>query len=183
MDGAVWWAAVHGVAKSRTRLSNFTLTFHFHTLEKVMATHSSVFSWRTPGMGEPGGLPSLGSHRVRPDWSNLAAAITQSLSVVSNPDLCLSFLLDIFNLSLRIISFLHPALSLEKLSWMGSINGSPCPLVSVWLQPKGGSTRGRWGNAKMVGSAHSLPDSMVGWGLPLTATASVLSPFSNNYSQ
>ena len=62
---------------------------------------------------------------------------------------------------LRIISFIHPVLSLEKLSWMGSINGSPCPLVSGWLQPKGGGTRGRWGNAKMVGSAHSLPDSMV----------------------
>ena len=64
MDGGAWWAAVHGVAKSRTRLSDFTFTFHFHALEKEMATHSSVLAWRIPGMGEPGGLPSLGSHRV-----------------------------------------------------------------------------------------------------------------------
>ena len=67
MDGGAWWASVHGVAKSRTRLSNFTFTFHFHALEKEMATHSSVFAWRIPGMGEPGGLPSMGSHRVRHD--------------------------------------------------------------------------------------------------------------------
>ena len=64
MDGGAWWAAVHGVAKSWTRLSNFTFTFHFHTLEKEMATHSSVLAWRIPGTGEPGGLPSVGSHRV-----------------------------------------------------------------------------------------------------------------------
>ena len=74
MDGGAWWAAVHGVARSQTRLSNFTFTFHFHALEKVMATHSSVLAWRIPGMGEPGGLPSMGSHRVRHDWSDLAAA-------------------------------------------------------------------------------------------------------------
>ena len=67
MDGGAWWAAVHGVAKSRTRLSNFTFTFHFHALEKEMATHSSVLAWRIPGTGEPGGLPSLGSHRVGHD--------------------------------------------------------------------------------------------------------------------
>ena len=59
---------------SRTRLSNFTFTFHFHALEKEMATHSSVLAWRIPGMGEPGGLPSMGSHRVGHDWSDLAAA-------------------------------------------------------------------------------------------------------------
>ena len=59
--------AVHGVAKSRTRLSNFTFTFHFYALEKEMATHSSVLAWRIPGMGEPGGLPSIGSHRIRHD--------------------------------------------------------------------------------------------------------------------
>ena len=67
-------AAVHGVAKSRTRLSDFTFTFHSHALEKEMATHSSVLAWRIPGTGEPGGLPSLGSHRVGHDWSDLAAA-------------------------------------------------------------------------------------------------------------
>ena len=74
MDGGAWWAAVHGVAEGRTRLSNFTLTFHFHALEKEMATHSSDLAWRIPGTGEPGGLPSMGSHRVGHDWSDLAAA-------------------------------------------------------------------------------------------------------------
>ena len=63
-DGGAWWAAVHGVAKSQTRLSNFIFTFHFHAMEKEMATHSSVLAWRIPGTGEPGGLLSMGSHRV-----------------------------------------------------------------------------------------------------------------------
>ena len=67
MDGEVWWAAVHGVAKSRTGLSDFTFTYHFPALEKEMATHSSVLAWRIPGTGEPGGLLSMGSHRVRHD--------------------------------------------------------------------------------------------------------------------
>ena len=75
MDGGAWWAVVHGVAKSRTRLSNFPFTFHFHALEKEMATHSSVLAWRIPGTGEHGGLPSVGSHRVGHDWSDLAAAV------------------------------------------------------------------------------------------------------------
>ena len=66
-DGGAWWAAVHGVAKSRARLSDFTFTFHFHTSEKEMATHSSILAWRIPGMEEPGGLPSMGSHRVGHD--------------------------------------------------------------------------------------------------------------------
>ena len=74
MDGGAWWAAVHRVAKSRTWLSDFTFTFHFHALEKEMATHSSVLAWRIPGTGEPGGLPSLRSHKVGNDWSDLAAA-------------------------------------------------------------------------------------------------------------
>ena len=65
MDGGAWWAAVHGVAKSRTRLSDFA--FHFHVLKKEMATHSSVLALRIPGTGEPGGLPSMGLHRVRHD--------------------------------------------------------------------------------------------------------------------
>ena len=67
MDGGAWWAAVHGVAKSRTRLNDFTFTFHFHALEKEMATHSSVLAWRVTGTGEPGGLLSMGSHRVGHD--------------------------------------------------------------------------------------------------------------------
>ena len=74
MDIGVWKAAVHGVAEGRTRLSDFTFTFHFPALEKEMVTHSSVLAWRIPGMGEPGGQPSMGSHRVRQDCSNLAAA-------------------------------------------------------------------------------------------------------------
>ena len=74
MDGGAWKAAVHGVAKSLTQLSDFTFTFHFHALEKEMATHSKVLAWRIPGTGEPGGLPSMGSHRVGHDWSDLAAA-------------------------------------------------------------------------------------------------------------
>ena len=67
MDGGAWWVAVHRVAKGRTQLSDFTFTFHFHALEKETATHSSVLAWRIPGMGEPGGLQSMGSLRVRHD--------------------------------------------------------------------------------------------------------------------
>ena len=67
MDGGAWKAAVHEVAKSRTRLSDFPFTFHFHALEKEMATHSSVLAWRIPGTGESAGLPSMGSHRVGHD--------------------------------------------------------------------------------------------------------------------
>ena len=74
MDRGAWKAAVHRVAEGRTRLSDFTFTFHFHALEKEMATHSSVLARRIPGTGEPGGLPSMGSHRVRHVWCNLAAA-------------------------------------------------------------------------------------------------------------
>ena len=67
MDGGAWWAAAHGVAKSRARLSNFTFTFHFHSLEKEMATYSSILAWRIPGKEEPSGLLSMGSHRVGHD--------------------------------------------------------------------------------------------------------------------
>ena len=67
MDGEGWWGAVHRVAKSRTRLSDFPFTFHFHALEKEMATHSSVLAWRIPGTGEPGGVSSMGLHRVEHD--------------------------------------------------------------------------------------------------------------------
>ena len=67
MDGRAWWAAVHGVATSQTGLSDFTFTFHFHALEKEMATYSSVLAWKISGTGEPGGLPFMGSHRVGND--------------------------------------------------------------------------------------------------------------------
>ena len=73
MDGGAWWAIVHGVAKSRTRLSDFTFNYHFHALEKEMATHSSVLAWRIPGTGEPGGLSSIGSHRVEIEGEKVEA--------------------------------------------------------------------------------------------------------------
>ena len=74
--GGAWKAAVHGVGEGQTQLSDLTFAFHFHALEKEMATHSSVLAWRIPGTGEPGGLPSTGSNRLGHDWSDLAAAIT-----------------------------------------------------------------------------------------------------------
>ena len=74
MDGGAWKAAVRGVAEGRTWLSDFPFTFHFHALEREMAIHSSVLAWGIPGTGEPGGLPSMGSHRVGHDWSDLAVA-------------------------------------------------------------------------------------------------------------
>ena len=74
MGGGAWWAAAHGVAESWTRLSDFTFTFHLHALEKEMAIHSSALAWRIPGTGEPGGLPSMGLHKVGHNWGNLAAA-------------------------------------------------------------------------------------------------------------
>ena len=79
MDGGAWWAAVHGVAKIRTGLSDVTLTFHFHALDKEMAAHSSVLAWRIPGTGEPDRLPSVGSHRVGHNCSDLAAAAADCL--------------------------------------------------------------------------------------------------------
>ena len=80
MDRGAWRAAVHEVAEGRTRLSDFTFTFHFHALEKEMATHSSVLAWRILGTGEPGGLPSMGSHRVGHNWSDLAVATVLFIS-------------------------------------------------------------------------------------------------------
>ena len=91
MNGGAWWAAVHGVAKSRTRLSSFTFTFHFHALEKEMATHFSVLAWRIPGKGEPCGLPCMGSHKVGHNWSDLAAAAAEliyNVVLVSDAQCC-----------------------------------------------------------------------------------------------
>ena len=101
MDRGAWQAAVHGVTKSQTRLSDFTFTFHFHALEKEMATHSSVPAWRIPGTAEPGVLPSMGSHKVGHDWSDLAAwkfteyllHLAQSISV--NEQDRISFLMEL----------------------------------------------------------------------------------------
>ena len=89
-DGGAWWAPVHGVANSRAQLSDFTFTFHFHALENKMATHSSILAWRIPGTGEPGGLPSMGSHRVGRDWSNLAAAAADRPQEHTD-DVCFTF--------------------------------------------------------------------------------------------
>ena len=97
MNGGAWWAAVHGVAKSRARLSDFIFSFHLHALEKEMATHSSILAWRIPGMGEPGGLLSMVLRRVRHNWSDLAAAAAanqppaiagvQKLALSASPEL------------------------------------------------------------------------------------------------
>ena len=84
MDGGAWWGTVHGVAKSWTWLSDFTVTFHLHALDKEMATHSSVLAWRIPGTEEPGGLPFMGLHRVRHDWSNLL--FTSSWKLITNAE-------------------------------------------------------------------------------------------------
>ena len=111
MGGEAWWAAVHGVAKSQTQLSNFTFTFHLHALEKEMATHSSVLAWRIPGMGEPGGLPSMGSHRVGHDWSDLAAVAAASITVANFMNICWIF--EIKNLWEMFVYFRDGRLALE----------------------------------------------------------------------
>ena len=114
MDGGAWWAAVHGVAESWTRLSDFTLTFHFHALEEKMATQSSVLAWWIPGTGEPLGLLSMGSHRVGHDWSDLAAAAAAAVFILCIEVLlcwcidiysCYVFLLD-WSLDHYVVSFL-----------------------------------------------------------------------------
>ena len=114
MDGGAWWAAVHGVAGGRTRLSNFTYTFHCRALEKEMATHSSVLAWRVPGTGEPGGPQSTGSHRVGHDWSDLAAAAARIIlheGLLPNSQFCV--------IDLRTCSFAD-----TMLSWLHSYTAS-----------------------------------------------------------
>ena len=109
MDGGAWWAAVHRVARSQTRLSDFTFTFDLHALEKEMATHSSVLAWRIPGTGEAGGLPSLGSHRVGHAWSDLAAA-----AAVTKPGL--EAIRSTFKASITIT--VSSCLALPHVSWL-----------------------------------------------------------------
>ena len=108
MDGGAWWAAVHGVTGSRTRLSTSTFTFHFQASEKEMATHSSVLAWRIPGTGEPGGLPSMGSHRVKHDWSDSSSSsfLISYTSVRSIPFLSLIVLIFAHNVPLVFLIFL-----------------------------------------------------------------------------
>ena len=119
MDGIAWWATVHGVAKSRARLSDFTFTFHFHALEKEMATHSSVLAWRIPGTGEPGGLPSVGSHRVGHDWSDLAAAAAAPMYTPTNTAQVLLVLYILTNIY-YILSFWWQANRYEVISYGNS---------------------------------------------------------------
>ena len=98
MDGGAWWATVHGLTKSQTQLSDFTFNFHFNALEKEMATHSSVLAWRIPETGEPGGLPSMGSHRVGHNWNDLAAAAAWSFMIPPRKDKhCLHFWIFLFS--------------------------------------------------------------------------------------
>ena len=111
MDRGVWWAAVHGVTESWTRLSDFTFAFHFHALEKEMATHSNVLAWRIPGTAEPGKLPSVGSHRVGHDWSDLAVSnqaylrgnnyIISNLSLLSSLKAFLLFDSQVLNMAMQ----------------------------------------------------------------------------------
>ena len=114
LDEGAWWAAVHGVAKSQLWLSNFTFTFHFHALEKEMAAHSNVLAWRIPGTGEPGGLLSMGSHRVGHDWSNLAAAAMPPMALTLESLLCIYQKTDLPELMVR-FNRLWPAKCISNL--------------------------------------------------------------------
>ena len=142
MDGGAWWAAVHGVVKSRTWLSDFTFTFHFHALEKEMPPHSSALAWKIPWTEEPGGLPSMGSLRVGHDWSDLAAAAAAAAGLSCKAQwLLLPFLCDVSECTLRLLSqgkqylflflfFLYEMMSVNKTyhgnNFMTSINKSLC---------------------------------------------------------
>ena len=126
MDGGAWWATIYGVAKSRTRLSDFTFTFHFHALEKEMATHSSVLAWRIPGTGEPGGRPSMGSHRVGHDWSDLAA------TAAAMQVLCQTYELQIFSPRLWLIFCCLFTWLWQVNSWLQHVGSSP--LTRDWTR-------------------------------------------------
>ena len=93
MGGGAWWAAVHGVARSWTRLSDFPFTFHFHSLEKEMETHSNVLAWKIPGTVAPGWLLSMGSHRVRHNWGNLAVLFFPNYFTKKTLDIILNFII------------------------------------------------------------------------------------------
>ena len=111
MDGGAWWAAIHGVSKSWTWLSDFTFIFHFHALEKEMKTHSSVLARRIPGMGEPVGLPSMGSHRVGHDWSDLAVAVVNNYGPCSQkPFQCVN--------AISLLCFLDAIKENEYIEWL-----------------------------------------------------------------
>ena len=98
MDRGAWWATVHGITEGWTQLSDFTFNFHFPALEREMGTHSSVLAWRIPGTGEPGGLPSMGLHRVRHDWSDLAATAATPIIGCPPKPLCWYSIQDVASL-------------------------------------------------------------------------------------
>ena len=134
MDGGAWWAAVHGVAKSQARLRDFTFTFHFHALGKEMATHSSVLAWRIPGTGEAGGLPSMGSHRVRHDWSDLAAAAAANTFIEQGMTFYLSkisqLILQAFYIWLNLLIGIISSSKLGEIvkdreAWSAAVHGVP----------------------------------------------------------
>ena len=135
MDGGAWWATVHGVPESWTQLSDFTFTFHFHALEKEMATHSSVLAWRIPGTGEPGGLLSMGSHRVGHDWSDWAVAAEAHI---------LGRILVIGTLKITNCLVIPDSLTLQEKyvgEWMKSAKISTHPVLRPgypWLWPSAG---------------------------------------------
>ena len=132
MDGGAWKAAVHGVAEGRTWLSDFTFTFLFHALGKEMATHSSVFAWRIPGMGEPGGLPSMGSHRVRHNWSDLAEAIREK-NLKENRYICITESLCCTSETNRTLSINYISIrkSLNQLMSLPCLTTSNSSLVTI----------------------------------------------------
>ena len=128
MDGGAWWATVQGVVKSRTWLSDFTFTFYFHALEKEMATHSTVLAWRIPGTGEPGGLPSMGLHRVGHDWRDLAAAAAcfrwKGLLILAPPYLREELVKKRMGISSPFPNILYPfKLTLTRASSVGAVPG------------------------------------------------------------
>ena len=132
MDRGAWWAAVHGVAKSQTRLSDFTFTFHFHALEKEMATYSSVLAWKIPGTRECGGLPSMGSHRVWHNWSELTA----SAASINNKSVTKTNIL-IYRFSTRYVK--HVTLRRQLRNSLGLIFWSQDHILfsRLWTVPSG----------------------------------------------
>ena len=127
VDGGAWWAADHGVSKSRTRLSDITFTFPFHALEKEMATHSSVLAWRIPGTQEPGGLPSMRLHRVGHHWSDLAAApaVRNYLASSETPQ-------SIVPLLSKELSFFFHIFPFLSVIWLFNTDGSTAEWVAEW---------------------------------------------------
>ena len=110
MDRGAWQVAIHGVAESWIQLSDFTFTFHFHALEKGMATHSSVLAWWIPGTTEPGGLPSMGSYTLGHNWSNLAVVAAASISIYISISISISICIGIFLIILVLFFRSFPSL-------------------------------------------------------------------------